>query len=264
MNDLWTHFSAEWWLLPPALALLAGLLALAPLGAQVLRRGVVFIDLAVAQAAAAGALLAMALGNHPAWWVTQGAAAAGALLAAGLVAALARTWPEHREALIGLVYVAGACAALLSARQDAHGAEHLHALLAADVLWSGWPQVGTLAACACAVMLARRRLAHDLGFFLTFAWVASLAVQVLGLFVVFAALIAPGLWERAGWRTAAATGLAVAAALTGLATSWLLDAPSGPLVALALALCGVASVPVRRATPGAGDPAARRAAQRAM
>ena len=93
---------------------------------------------------------------------------------------------------------------------------------------------------------------------------ASLAVQVLGLFVVFAALIAPGLWERAGWRTAAATGLAVAAALTGLATSWLLDAPSGPLVALALALCGVASVPVRRATPGAGDPAARRAAQRAM
>jgi len=44
------------WFLFPTLALLAGLLALAPLGAQVLRRGVVFIDLAVAQAAGGGAL----------------------------------------------------------------------------------------------------------------------------------------------------------------------------------------------------------------
>lgn len=257
MMDRWADLAAEWWLLPPVLALAAGLLALAPLGVQVLRRGVVFIDLAVAQAAAAGALLATALGNHPAWWVTQLAAAAGALVAAGLVAVLARAWPEHREALIGLVYVAGACSALLTARHDAHGAEHLHALLAADVLWSGWPQVGALVVCAIAVTLARRCLAHDLGFFITFALVASLSVQVLGLFVVFAALIAPSLWQRAGWRAAAATGLAVAAALAGLAASWFLDAPSGPLVAIALALCGVASVPSRAAAFAAPEGAGR-------
>jgi len=231
----------DWWLLPPVLALVAGVLALAPLGAQVLRRGVVFIDLAVAQAAAAAALAALALGDHPAWVVTQLTAAAGALLAAALVAALARAWPEHREALIGLVYVACACTAMLIARQDAHGAEHLQTLLAADVLWSGWPQVLVLAACAVAVAAVRSRLTNDIWFYVSFALVASLAVQVLGLFIVFAALIAPGLWHRAGLRVTAAAALALAAALAGLAASWLFDAPSGPLVALALALCGVSS-----------------------
>jgi zinc/manganese transport system permease protein len=237
---------SDLWFLAPVGAVVAGVLALAPLGDQVLRRGVVFIDLAVAQAAAAAALAVVALGDHPPWWLTQFAAATGALLATALVAALARGWPEHREALIGLLYVACACSALLVSRGDAHGAEHLHALLAADVLWSDWPQASALAACACAVTLAGRRLRQDKVFFLAFALVASVVVQVLGLFIVFAALIAPGLWQRAGWSAPAATALAVAAALTGLGASWVLDAPSGSLVALALALCGVLSFLGRR------------------
>lgn len=232
----------ESWFLPPILALVAGILALAPLGVQVLQRGVVFIDLAVAQAAAAAALAALALGEHPAWIVTQLTAAAGALLAAGLVATLARTWPEYREALIGLVYVACACAALLVARSDTHGAEHLHALLATDVLWSGWPQVTILLGCASGIaIIGSKRLAYDSWFFTVFALVASLAVQVLGLFIVFAALIAPGLWQRTGLAMPLAIAIALAAALMGLAASWIFDAPSGPLVALALALCGAAS-----------------------
>ncbi len=247
------------WFLPPVLALAAGVLALAPLGAQVLRRGVVFIDLAVAQAAAAAALAAIALGDHPPWAVTQVAAAAGALLAAALVAVLARAWPSHREALIGLVYVASACLALLVARQDVHGAEHLHALLAADVLWSDWPQVAVLAACAVGVAWVAARLAHDAWFFASFALVVSLAVQVLGLFIVFAALIAPGLWQRAGWGAWAASALALAAAMAGLAASWFLDAPSGPLVALALALAGLLSILGGRPAPLNGDDPRRRA-----
>ncbi len=231
----------EAWFLAPALALVAGLLALAPLGERVLERGVVFIDLAVAQAAAAAALTATVLGGHPPWPVVQACAVAGAGLAAAIVAALARWWPAQREALIGLVYVGCACAALMTAQVDAHGGEHLHALLAADVLWSGWPQVAMLAACAALVTLLRHRLGRDAWFYATFALVSSLAVQVLGLFIVFAALIAPGLWRRAGWGFAGVCGLAVGAALLGLCASWALNAPSGPLVAFCLALCGIAS-----------------------
>lgn len=244
-----------WWL-PPVVALVVGLVALAPLGVQVLRRGVVFIDLAVAQAAAAAALAATALGDHPGLLQTQLGAIAGALLAAALVAGLARAWPEHREALIGLVYVGCACAALLIARRDAHGAEHLHALLAADVLWAGWPQVGLLGGAAAVSLLLGRRLAGDVGFYAGFAVVASLTVQVLGLFIVFCALIVPGLWQRAGLGRLAATALALGAALLGLWASWGLDAPSGPLIALALALCGGASSVLRRRHPGkaAGSP----------
>jgi zinc/manganese transport system permease protein len=230
------------WLLLPVLALALAVLALGPLGEQVLRRGVVFLDLAIAQAAAAAALAAVTLADHPPWFVTQAAASLGALLVAGAVALLSRCWPQYREALIGLVYVASASLALLTAHQDAHGAEHLNALLAADVLWSDEKQVGTLALGALIVMITRRRLGRDAWFFPVFALVTSMAVQTLGLFVVFAALITPGLWQhRLGARPVVALMIAAAACGVGLAMSWGLDAPSGPWVALCLALAGVAS-----------------------
>ncbi len=70
---------------------------------------------------------------------------------------------------------------------------------------------------------------------------AALAVQVLGLFVVFAALIAPALWRRAGasWPLALALAAALVACIAGLTASWLLDLPSGPCVAAALAAAGL-------------------------
>jgi zinc/manganese transport system permease protein len=125
-------------------------------------------------------------------------ATTGAMLCASVVAWLSHRWPQQREALIGLLYVFGASVALLGAGQDPHGRERLGQLLAADVLWSDGYQVLVLATCALAVTLSRRWLSRDAVFYPGFALVASLAVPVLGLFVVFAALIAPGLWQRAG------------------------------------------------------------------
>lgn len=229
------------WFLAPVAALLCGVLALAPLGRQVLARGVVFIDLAVAQAAAAAALWVAAVMDHPGALATQAMAAAGALACAVAVAWLARRWPAQREALIGLLYVLGSSVALLGARQDPHGGERLAQLLAADVLWAGWAQVGTLAACATGLALLGRRVARDAVFFPVFALVASLAVPVLGLFLVFAMLIAPALWQRAGWAASWAWGATGLAAATGLGASWWLDLPSGACVALALALFGAVS-----------------------
>lgn len=231
----------EAWFLAPVAALLCGVLALAPLGAQVLARGVVFIDLAVAQAAAAAALWAGALVDHPGWLTTQALAVAGALACAGAVAMLSRRWAAQREALIGLLYVLGASVALLGARQDPHGRERMGELLAADVLWAQWPQVAVLAGCAAAVLALGSRLARDSVFFPVFAVAASLAVPVLGLFLVFGALIAPALWQRAGAPRAWAWGGAVAACGAGLAASWAFDAPSGACVALALSAFGAGS-----------------------
>jgi len=81
----------ESWFLAPVVALVFGVLALAPLGHQVLARGVVFIDLAVAQAAAAAALWAGTLMDHPDWISTQTSAAAGALACAAAVACRTRS-----------------------------------------------------------------------------------------------------------------------------------------------------------------------------
>lgn len=243
------------WFVAPVAALLFGVLALAPLGHQVLSRGVVFIDLAVAQAAAAAALWASTLLEHADWTSTQFLAAGGALACAGAVAALSRRWPAQREALIGLLYVLGASAAMLGARQDPHGRERLAELLAADVLWAGWPQVALLAACALGVAAVGSRLARDAVFYPLFAVVASLVVPILGLFVVFAALIAPALWQRSGVPRLAAWAAAVLACGAGLAASWLLDAPSGACVALALSAFGAASV-VRAGSARSRPPAA--------
>jgi zinc/manganese transport system permease protein len=237
--------ATQWWFLVPLMALLFGVLALAPLGAQVLSRGVVFIDLAVAQAAAAAALWAGALMDHPSVLQTQLIAAAGALACAAAVSLLARRWPTQREALIGLVYVMGASLAMLGAQLDPHGRERLSELLAADVLWASWGQVGSLALCALLISalhhLRARWLQQDAVFYIAFALVASVVVPVLGLFVVFVGLITPALWLRSSrsWWWAVASTLAAAA--LGLSLSWWLDAPSGACVALALGAWGVAS-----------------------
>ena len=232
-------------MLVPAFALLAACVLLVPLGAQVLSRGVVFIDLAVAQVAAGGAL-AVGIGWEGAPAIaTAAASAVAALLGAGVVWWLARRWPAQREALIGLVYVAGASACVVGAALDPHGREQLTALLAADVLWVGWTSAALLAVAAVLVLaLAGRggeRLARDGWFYPVFALALSVAVPALGLYLVFALLIAPALWTRRGTPLRSAVLLAVAASLAGLGLSWALDWPSGACVALLLCGLGLAA-----------------------
>lgn len=229
------------WLAAPVAALAVACLALVPLGGQVLARGVVFIDLAVAQVAACGALACALLVNHPPAWATALAAAVSALAGAGTVRAIARRAPRQREALIGLVYVAGASCAVLAAAQAPHGRELLAALLAADVLWAPWSATGLLAGAALLVMLSAGRLARDAWFYPVFALALSAAVPALGLYLVFALLIAPALWLARGMRQPLALSLAALACALGLTLSWALDWPSGACVALALCGLGLAA-----------------------
>ena len=236
---------AQAWFVWPALALMAGLLALAPLGRQVLKRQIVFIDLALAQACAATTLWAGAWLHWHEAWQTQAVAALGAVSCGALVATLSRRWPEQREALIGILYVCGAALALLGARLDPHGQEEFMRLVAADVLWAQPEQVLTLILGALIVNLLARgagaRLQDDRWFYPLFALVASVAVPTLGLMLVFATLMVPALWMARGVGSAASMGLSGMALALGLAASWWLDAPSGPCCALALGLAGLAS-----------------------
>src|SRR5439155_6014922 len=92
-------------------ALVAGLLVTAthvPLGTQVLARGIVFIDLAIAQIAGCGVLLADHLGFEPEGIAVQIAALAAALSGALLLTWTERRWPEVQEAVIGVVFVLAA------------------------------------------------------------------------------------------------------------------------------------------------------------
>jgi len=84
-----------------------------PLGIQVLSRGIVFIDLAIAQIAGLGVILADSMGLEPQGWAVQAAALTAALAGALLLTWTERRWPEVQEAVIGTTFILAASGALL-------------------------------------------------------------------------------------------------------------------------------------------------------
>ncbi|MDD4881588.1 MAG: metal ABC transporter permease, partial [Gallionellaceae bacterium] len=109
-------------------AMVAGLLVLAthvPLGLQVLKRGIVFIDLAIAQIAGIGVIAADAMGWEPQGWAVQVAAVSAALLGALVLTYSEKRWPQIQEALIGVLFVLAAYLGILLLADNPHGGEHL-------------------------------------------------------------------------------------------------------------------------------------------
>jgi zinc/manganese transport system permease protein len=225
-------------------AFLAGILVLSthvPLGAQVLARGIVFIDLAIAQVAGLGVTVADALGFEPQGWRVQGAAVAAALLAALLLTWSEKKWPEVQEALIGVLFVVAACVELLILANNPHGGEHLKDMLVGQILWVS-PEalipVAFLYAGALAVWFGFRQWLGQFGFYVLFALVVTQSVQLVGIYLVFASLIVPALAARLfpeAWRLAAGYGVGIAAYAGGLVASSMFDLPTGAAIVVALA-----------------------------
>lgn len=225
-------------------AMTAGLVVLAthvPLGQEVLRRGIIFIDLAVAQIAAFGVLLAALLEWHSLWAV-QATAISMALLGAWLLSWTGRRWPHEQEAIIGVSFVLAASAGILLLANNPHGGEHLKELLAGQILWVEWPQIA-LTAMLSALLLAvwfgaRERLGLS-GFYLLFAVLVTLSVQLVGVYLVFASLIVPALATLAvdaDRRLLYGYLLGIMGYASGLALSWVFDLPSGAVIIWMLAL----------------------------
>jgi zinc/manganese transport system permease protein len=230
----------------PALA--AGLLVTAthvPLGTQVLARGIVFIDLAIAQIAGCGVILADRLGFDAGGASAQVAALLAALLGAFLLTWTERRWPDVQEALIGVVFVLAATAGVLLLASNVHGSEHLRDLLVGQILWVQ-PRQLVITACVYACVLALwfgagKRLGRT-GFYLLFACVVTLSVQLVGLYLVFATLIIPPLATRhvGSRRLARAWSVGIIGYVSGIGLSAAFDVPTGPLIVWTLLLFGIA------------------------
>jgi zinc/manganese transport system permease protein len=238
----------DWGILGPAL--IAGLLVLAthvPLGSQVLDRGIVFIDLAIAQIAGLGVIGADALGLPEGGLAVQAAAVCAALLGAALLTWTERKAPEQQEALIGVMFILAACGGILLLAGNPHGGEHLKELLVGQILWVSTTQLMWLAAVSAALLCALwfrwiERLGR-FGFYGAFALAVTASVQLVGVYLVFSSLIIPALATRAlrgPRRQAVAYGLGVLGYALGLALSALFDLPSGAVIVWALAACAVA------------------------
>jgi zinc/manganese transport system permease protein len=235
----------DWTILWPACA--AGLLITAthvPLGVQVLNRGIVFIDLAIAQIAGFGVVLADALGLEAQGWAVQVCAFSAALAGALFLTWTDRKWPEVQEATIGVTFVVAASAALLLLASNPHGGEHLKDLLVGQILWvtpARLPVVAIVYAAVLAVLLARRAVAGTVLFYVVFACAVTISVQLVGLYLVFTTLIVPALATRrmAKGRLKAAYALSAAGYVAGLVLSSLTDLPSGPAIVCTMAALAI-------------------------
>ena len=235
----------DWGILGPALV--AGLLVLAthvPLGMQVLDRGIVFIDLAIAQIAGLGVIAADAVGLPERGIAVQMAAVGAALCGAALLTWTERRAAEHQEALIGVLFILAACGGIVLLAGNPHGGEHLKDLLVGQILWVDLGQIGGLAGVSALLLPAWRlgwidRLGR-FGFYGAFAVAVTASVQLVGVYLVFSSLIIPALGTRAlrgRRRLAWAYALGAAGYALGLALSALFDLPSGAVIVWTLAAC---------------------------
>ena len=235
----------DWTILGPAFC--AGLLVLSthvPLGQEVLKRGIIFIDLAVAQLAGLGVIIASIVG-----WEIHGLPAQAAAFGAAIAGAVALTWVERnlkdvQEAIIGVIFVLAATASILLLANNPHGGDELKELLVGQILWVDLASLGPAAVMSLVVLVAWFFLRHKIqrvGFYILFSLSVTVSVQLVGVYLVFSSLIIPALPTRNMGKKGlwAAYGVGLAGYLLGMLASALLDLPTGPVIVWAMAVVAV-------------------------
>lgn len=242
------------------------------LGIHVITRGVIFVDIALAQLAAVGISIAFLMGFEP-----EGEAAYFFALAfSGLGAiffALYQNKKIPQEALIGVTFAVSSALMILIADRVPHGSEHLKYILNGNILWVNYPQIIKTAVIYGLIGLIHLKVAKklllisrspeearkeglkiklwNLFFYLTFAMVITSSVQMAGVLLVFSYLIVPALIGIlffnsissqliSGWIVGAmATALGLTLSYNGdLPTGATIVASFGILLILALILSG--------------------------
>lgn len=227
------------------------------LGLQVLRRKVVFADLALAQLSALGGTVAVLAGHAPGSFAGFGYALLLTILGAGLLT-LTRRFSRQvsQEAVIGIVYVVATALTVLVIDRSPQGAEHVKRMLVGSILTVGPDDVLKLAALYGAIglmhVVLRRPLlaaAHedaqmsggariaiwDFVFYCTFGLVVTSSVALAGVLLVFSFLIIPAVIgflfsDRMGIALAVGWSAGVIASLAGFAVSVALDVPTGAAI----------------------------------
>jgi len=236
----------DWSILGPAF--FAGLLVLSthvPLGQEVLKRGIIFIDLAIAQIAGLGVLAAGVMGWEDNMWAVQLSAVSAALLASAGLNWTEKRWPQSQEALIGILFVLAATGSILLLAENPHGAQHMKDLLVGQILWSTWQSlvpVALLYAVLLTVWFKWHEQIGQKGFYIIFAFMVTASVQLVGVYLVFASLIIPALATRkmrGTRRLFTAYFLGAAAYVIGIGVSALFDLPTGAVIVWTMAMVAI-------------------------
>lgn len=225
-------------------AFLAGLLVLSthvPLGREVLRRGIIFIDLAIAQIAGLGVIAAYGMGWEVDGWQVQAVAAGSAVGGAILLRWLEHNWHESLEALIGVVFILAASSGILLLADNPHGGEHLRELLTGQILWVDFHHLFPVMILYAVLLLLwfwLKTRSGSLKFYIVFALAVTASVQLVGVYLVFSSLIIPALATQniISRQRALIFAYTVGAAgyALGLVVSSMSDLPSGAVIVWAL------------------------------
>jgi zinc/manganese transport system permease protein len=252
------------------------------LGFHIVRRGVLFVDLALAQMAALGVALAVVLGHEHdevgAYLLALGMTLLGAALFAWL---RGRARHAPLEAFIGIVFASAQALAFLLLEKTPSGAEHIKETLVGSLFTVAPRQIAIVAGLYAIVSIVhvalrkpfmeitsdpegarargRRVFVWDFLFYATFGVVVTSAVQIAGVLLVFGFLVIPAV---AGVMATSNTGRALAigwsfafvGSVVGLLLSVTLDLPAAPsilvtLTAMLLVHGMILSLFGRRATP---------------
>ena len=234
-------------------AFVAGALVLTthvPLGSMVLNRGIVFIDIAVAQVAALGVVIGAALVGELGGIAAQVSAFSAALLCSLFLIWSEKRFGEYQEAIIGVTFVVAAAVQIIALSASPGGAEHLKDLLVGQILLVTTGDLILLAVAYAGVLAvwALRDLAvQRLLFYGMFAVVITLSVQIIGVLLVFASLIVPALAARTvpeRWRLIMAYNVGIVGYGVGLVCSALFNVPTGATIVCAIVVTAIAGAMV--------------------
>jgi len=225
-------------------ALTAGLIVLSthvPLGQEVLKRGIIFIDLAIAQVAGLGVIAAHAMDWEQGGIEVQLTAVTAALIAAAGLSWTEKRWARIQEPLIGILFILAATGGILLLAGNPHGSEHLRELLVGQILWQTWSSLLPIAILSALVLLIWLRVGPNFGrlnFYPVFAVVVTASVQIVGIYLVFASLIIPALATvglKRGNRVVAGYLVGGVSYLIGIMLSVMFDLPTGAVIVWSMA-----------------------------
>ena len=251
------------------------------LGLHVVERGVIFVDLSLAQIASLGAAIAVWQGYDPhnspqVYWMSLGFTMIGALIFAMVKGHQARI---PQEAIIGISYAVASAAVILAMSKATGEAEHLKDMLVGNILSVQWPEVWQTAGIYVVIgifhFIFRKRFLEistdpvgaaargvpvrilDFLFYASFGIVVTRSVAIAGVLLVFCYLIVPSVAgmlyaSRIGPRLAIGWVMGVVVSMLGMYVSVLFDLPTGATIvctfgAVLVAMAAVRPLLVRRA-----------------
>lgn len=221
-------------------------LAHVPLGIEVLKRGIIFLDLAVAQCAALGMLafhVAFDHENIDPYIISFGTLLSGLIAALTCAIAFQRLEKhagQYQEALIGCTFILAASLSVLVISGDPHSGEQMKDILAGQILWVSWSDLFWAAPVFVFTALVWAFLKQHRArlFYLLFALTIPFSVNLIGVYLVFASLIIPALATLSvqSNRGVITFLISILSFILGLTLSYILDAPSGPLITITMAI----------------------------